>query len=171
MLLAVLYVALWLALPSRNVHTDALDELTRIESPSILPSPKHPAAETSAWAMMQGLRGLGYAGNAIRPVQLWNATWMSVALLGAYLFVLRGGGSTALALGTVLVLSGCHTALHFALDPFLLYWPPGLALMTWALFAAAGKAQHVDQSSEIQRSSRSRCASPASPPVCSSSRG
>ncbi len=141
MLLTLLaaYVALWLLVPARAVHGDALDELSCIEAPSTMcVLPRHAAVESSLWIVYRALVQLGYQGRALRIGQLWNGLWMTLALVAVWRFARRETRSALAAVGVTLWLAGLYVSLHLALDPFLLYWPPGLALMTWALATADG---------------------------------
>lgn len=138
--LAAIYVFVWLTLPSNTPHGDAFDELILIEAPQIQTIAKHPVAEPSVWLLMSALRMYGYEGSAIRPAQLWNAFWLTLALVGAGVFALRSTNTVLWAYAVVLLLSGLYASLHLALDPFMVYWPPSLALMTWSFILCARPA-------------------------------
>jgi len=97
---------------------------------------KHPLAEPSTWILFRALQVTGYGGRALRPVQIWNLVWITGALVGVFVFVVQRSGSLVMGLGSAWVLASLHATLHFATDPFLFYWPPALALMTWSLYFA-----------------------------------
>src|SRR4029079_10356309 len=96
LLLFITYTALWLALPSQHVDPDALDELMVVEGNQFYVIGKHPAAEPSVWLVYHQARRLGWEGDAIRPAQIWNGCWMTVALASLYLFARRRGSSSSL---------------------------------------------------------------------------
>ena len=129
-------IPLWVGifLPSQRLQPDGLDELARIEASEFPLSPKHPATEASLWLGMSALRSLGFAGKAIRPVQLWNSVWLSLALAGLLVFARAWRAPSRLA--AFAVLPFLVVSLHLAADPFLAYWPPGLAAFCWALVLA-----------------------------------
>jgi hypothetical protein len=137
LLLFVAYATLWLALPSQHVNPDALDELMVVEGSHFYIIGKHPAAEPSVWLIYQQARLFGWEGNAIRPAQIWNGSWMTLALASVYLFARRRGSSSSLAVALALLCGGTYASLHLALDPYLFYWPPALALATAALVIGA----------------------------------
>jgi hypothetical protein len=135
-LTAITLTLAWLA-PSRNYDEDGLDELQLIEAARPTVVAKHALVEPAAWLIMQGLRAADYHGLALRPVQLWNALWLALALAAALLWLRRAGVGLALALAAWGVLSGCYASLHLTQDPYALYWPPTLALLTGALWLTA----------------------------------
>ena len=128
------HASLWILLPSNDVHHDALDELLALERGHLGIIAKHPASAPTLDALLRGLRALGYEGRAIRPVQIWNGMWTTCAL-GAVLFIARRTQPrwTAVTAGTATILAGMYATLRFAVDPYLDYYPPGLALMSWGL--------------------------------------
>jgi len=129
LVLAPLLVGLFL--PSQQLVPDGLDELMAVESPELHLNPKHPATEASLWLGYHALLATGYEGKALRPVQLWNAAWMSLALAG--LLVLTRAERSFGRLAAFACVPSLAASLHWVSDPYLPYWPPGLALFTWAL--------------------------------------
>lgn len=126
------FTLFWIKLPSRNYHPDGLDELQRIENENIIVSPKHFGSEAALQAMYKLLTKLGYRGKAIRPVQIWNGLWLTVFLFLSGLLVLKSGHSWKTALVWMLYFSGWYAVMHLALDPYLYYLPPSLALSAGA---------------------------------------
>ena len=126
-LLGLLALGIGVALPSRDVEPDALDELLCVESPRCRPHSLHPLAEQSVWVGMHALYRLGYTGRAVRPVQLWNAGWMSLALALIYWLAFDLSGRSTIALATSLVVASTYAFVHWLIDPYLFYWPPALA--------------------------------------------
>lgn len=137
-LVAVLLVAVPLTVglffPSQHLAADGLDELMVVEAPDLRINPKHPAAEATLWLGFRALRAGGYEGRAIRPVQLWNAVWLTVALAG--LLVATQAWLSSKRLACFACLPFLHVSLRWAADPFLAYWPPALAALSWALVLA-----------------------------------
>ncbi len=131
------HAVLWVGLPSQNFHNDGLDEIMRLEAGARAVLARHPLAEPAVQTLLQMLTVAGYAGSAIRLVQVWNGVWMTLALAAVYVLARRTGGSTVAAAGVTLFLGGCYASLHLALDPYLYYMPPGLALMTLASLVAS----------------------------------
>src|SRR5262245_14844805 len=140
------YALIWVALPSNDVHPDALDELQALEAGHLPVSPKHPADGPVLSAFFRGLRFLGYAGRAIRPIQIWNGLWMTAALAGVLFFVRRSQARWTPAAGVAAILAGMYASIHLAVDPFLSYYPPGLALVTWALALSLARSGGSDPS-------------------------
>jgi hypothetical protein len=129
-----LHALVWIFLPASTVHPDSLDELQSIEEGRHAPISKHPADMPLLGLMWSGLQALGYAGRAIRPVQIWNGAWMTLAFAGVLFFARRSQGRwTAVGAGFAALLAGMLASLHLAVDPHNTYYPPGLALMTWGL--------------------------------------
>jgi hypothetical protein len=139
LLLVVAYTALWLLLPSKHVDPDALDELMVVEGNHFYIIGKHPAAEPSVWLIYHQAKRLGLRGDAIRPAQIWNGAWMTLALTSVYLFARRRDSRSSLAVALTLLSAGTYASLHLALDPYLFYWPPALALSTTALVIGIGE--------------------------------
>ncbi len=127
-----------IALPSHDVNGDAFDKLLSLEKERCPSSPKHPAAEPAGWLLMRALRHAGYAGRALRPIQLCNGVWMSLALAAIFLFARQTTRSRAATAGVVLLAAGCYAWLHLVLDPYLFYWPPSLAGLLWAAWLVQG---------------------------------
>lgn len=146
LLAAAISMAAALALPSRDVHGDAFDELLSVESATCPSSPKHPAAEPVAWLLMRGLARLGYSGRAIRPIQLWNGVWMSLALAALTLWAGRAGRGRAMTAAAVLLVAGSYSWVHLVLDPYLFYWPPALAGVLWAASFSQEAGHHPRRS-------------------------
>lgn len=138
-LLLAAYAVVWLAFPSQHIDPDALDELMVVESNHFYIIAKHPAAEPSLWMIYHQVRQFGWRGDAIRTAQIWNGSWMTLALASVYVFARRRGSSSSLALALALLSAGTYAALHLALDPYLFYWPPALALATAALAIGVGR--------------------------------
>lgn len=135
-LLVLVPLLVGLFLPSQRLFPDGLDELMIVEAPQLEVNPKHPAVEAVLWLGWKVLKVWGYEGRAIRPVQLWNALWLTVALAGLVMATrawLSKGRLAAFA-----CLPFLSVSLHWAADPFLAYWPPGLAALSWAFFLAKG---------------------------------
>lgn len=135
-LLVLVPLLVGLFLPSQRLFPDGLDELMIVEAPQLQVNPKHPAVEAVLWLGWKALKAWGYEGRAIRPVQLWNALWLTVALAGL-LMATRAWLSKG-RLAAFACLPFLSVSLHWAADPFLAYWPPGLAALSWALFLAKG---------------------------------
>jgi hypothetical protein len=128
----IAFILFWGLLPSRNYHADGLDELQRIENGNIIYSPKHFGAEPALRTLYKILTKLGFQGRAIRPVQIWNGFWITVFLFFTALLILRSGHSWPAALVFLLLISGWYAVMHLALDPYLYYLPPSLALSAGA---------------------------------------
>ncbi len=128
----IAFILFWVLLPSRNYHADGLDELQRIENGNIIHSPKHFGAEPALCTLYKILTKLGYQGRAIRPVQIWNGFWITVFLFFTGLLILRSGHSWPAALVFLFLFSGWYAVMHLALDPYLYYLPPSLALSAGA---------------------------------------
>ncbi len=75
-------------------------------------------------------------GQPIRPVQLGNAFWLTLALAGLLLATRAWLSKERLA--AFACLPFLAVSLHWAADPFLAYWPPSLAALSWALVLARG---------------------------------
>ena len=95
-----------IALPSHDVNGDVFDKLLSLEGEPCPSSPKHPASEPAGWLLMRALRHAGYAGRALRPIQLWNGVWMSLALAALFLFAWQATRSRAVTAGVVLLAAG-----------------------------------------------------------------
>lgn len=135
-LLVVVPLLVGLFLPSQRLMPDGLDELIVIQSPRLEINPKHPAAEAGLWLGFRAMRACGYVGQPIRPVQLWNAFWLTAALAG--LLVATRAWLSKERLAAFACLPFLSVSLHWATDPFLAYWPPALAALGWALVLARG---------------------------------
>lgn len=135
-LLVLVPLLVGLFLPSQRLMPDGLDELMAIEAPRLQVNPKHPAAEASLWLGFKALEACGYEGKAIRPVQLWNAFWLTIALAGLLMATRAWLSKERLAVFACLPF--LSVSLYWATDPFLAYWPPGLAALSWALVLARG---------------------------------
>ncbi len=130
-LLLAAHAAMWLLLPSQNVHHDGLDELLRLEAGHLELRARHPLSEP-ALALWVGERR-----PALRPVQVWSGGWMTVALAGVFALGLRTRARPIAVLGATVLAASSYAALHVATDPFQPYQPAGLALGTWGLALSA----------------------------------
>lgn len=138
------FTALWLTAPSRHLHDDGYDELAIIEAPAPRMIASHPGAESAAWAFYQIVKSPAPGARAIRAVQLWNALWLTTCLALFATHLWRRGCGWASAAGFVFWLGGLYATLHLALDPYLFYWPPAMALMGAALLCASRKTDASD---------------------------
>lgn len=119
--------------PSRDVTSDAFDELLAYEGPDVPYVWKHPAADVSLWALFHALRACGWSGRSLGLTTFWNAAFMALAFAGVWVLGFRSTRSALSAYAATLLLASCHMSLSWLRDPFLPYWPPSLALVTWML--------------------------------------
>jgi hypothetical protein len=129
----IVFALIWLTAPSQHLHFDALDDLHRLETGTPQRTAWHPVGEPAVYVFWRLWDAVSEAPTSIRAVQVWNGTWLTLALAGLIAFGRRWQASPVLVLGLVASLSLTYAGLHLARDPYLCDWPPALGLMTWAL--------------------------------------
>ncbi len=66
--------------------------------------------------------------------QIQNALCVALALIGLAALLHRARVAAWLTGACVALFAASYGVLHLALDPFLFYWPPSLAAITWATY-------------------------------------
>jgi hypothetical protein len=123
------------AAPSGFVHDDAFDELREVERGDLTVQVKHPLSEPTLRALYLGARLFEPSIRALRVAQLQNALGFAVAWVLFVAIVRHCTRSLPLTALLAVLSAGAYSSLHFALDPYLFYWPLSMALMTAAIAA------------------------------------
>ena len=124
--------------PSLDVHDDAFDELLAVEAEELFVNPKHPGGEVVLRGTYLLAKAFGYTGRAAAIAQVQNAVWLCVAI---FFVTALGQKLTRSAVVPLLgaALLGCtFSGMHFRHDPYLFYWPQGLAVFALAAYLLLG---------------------------------
>src|SRR6185503_17833343 len=82
------------------------------------------------------VRPLSHAKYAIRPMQIWNGAWLSLALCSCWILLRMLRLNFLWSAAVTLAFAGNYCSLHLATDPFNYYRTPSLALMLAGLICA-----------------------------------
>ena len=137
-LVVVAFTAVWLLAPSSFVHPDALDDLHRLEVGAPQRTAWHPLGESAVYVFTLFAKAVSKSTTLLRAVQVWNGTWLSLALVAIAMLGRQRKAPPLLTLGVTSALAFNYSALHLARDPYLSDWPPALALMCAAALASGG---------------------------------
>lgn len=136
----VVALALSLGLHARILNDDLYDELILVEQAAPTALAKHPLAEPTVWLMRRATFGTVRARPIARVfVALSFAAFMSGLVVLAEALAGHAPRDRARGWPLALWLLSTSALLHLAIDPYLFYLLPGLALAAWAfVFAARG---------------------------------
>ncbi len=119
---------------SLDVHDDAFDELLAVEAEELVVNPKHPGGEVVLHGLYVLAKALGYTGRAAAVAQIQNAVWLCVAIFFVTALGQKLTRSPVVPLLGAAWLGFTFSGMHFRHDPYLFYWPQGLAVFAFAAY-------------------------------------